>query len=94
MTNKERLEKLRRLISSQFLEDDPFLDSIHDVNDRITDYLLYWEDRSRRAMVCARTGNITAYRQCDNGVVSEKHGDDLQIFSDMVDARIMEMDKE
>ena len=69
MTKTERREKLKRLISTQFSNTDQFIDSLHGVNDRTSDYLLYWEGNKKRAKVCARTGNITAYRQCDGDVV-------------------------
>ena len=93
MNKTERLEKLKRLISTQFSDVEPFIDSLHDVNDRTSDYLLYWEDNKNRAIICARTGNITAYRQCDaDGIASECHGDDLQEFGDVVDTHILKLE--
>ena len=92
MTKTERVLKLDKLLSSQFAGDYPHLiEAIETVDERIADYLLFWEDREQRAMICARTGKITMYRRREGSDIREYAGDDLQHFGDEVDARIVEI---
>ena len=93
MTKSERLVMLDKLLSNQFAGDYPHLiEAIETVDERIADYLLFWEDREQRAMICARTGNITMYRYRDGSDIEEHSGNDLQEFSNDIDARIMELE--
>ena len=93
MTNRERLEKLKRLSKIQFTYDYPQpIEAIETVDERIADYLLFWEDRDHRALICARTGNITTYCRPDEGTVKEYSGHDMQEFRNEIDARIEELE--
>ena len=94
MTKTERLIKLDKLLSKQFAGDYPHrIEAIETVDEQVSDYLLFWEDREQRAMICARTGRITMYRRREEADIQEYAGDDLEQFGGEVDARIMEIGK-
>ena len=89
MTRIERALKLNKLLSRQFAGDYPHvIEAIETLDERVSDYLVFWEDREQRAMVCARSGRITMYRRREGSDVQEYAGDDLEQFGDEVDARI------
>ena len=89
MTNTERLKKLRTFTKGQIEIDPNPVDTLESLNGETTDYLLFWENREQRAMICAKTGEITAYLHHGEEYVD----DDLQQeVTEEIDARIEEIE--
>ena len=94
MANAERLEKLKQLSRKQITEDYPQpVDTIQNMNERVVDYLLSWDDPDHRALICAKTGNTTAYYRPEGDVIEEYRGKDLEEFRDEIDERIEELEE-
>ena len=93
MSNEERLKKLKKLSRIQFTYDYPQpIESIESVGGRLCEYLLFWENQDHRALICARTGNITTYCRPEDGAIKEHNGSDLHQFSDEIDSRLNELE--
>ena len=88
LTHAERLKSLRTLIRSQIDLDPNPVEILESLDGKITDYLLFWDDREQRALICAETGKITVYLYRREEYV----GDDLREFNSEVDARIEEIE--
>ena len=95
MNNSDRLKKIAELYQNDYNYNYPQpIEAIAVCGGKICQYLLFWADIDRRALIDATTGCIVTYcRPNEEGGWEEYNGNDLYQFNDEIDARLEVLEK-